>query len=144
MGSVVVTDTLMRTWSTTSTAPPDAAWRLLAEPGSWPSWAPHLRGAWGLGEPEVRLGAVGAARLAGVVPVPARIVGKRDGRSWTWRVGLGLVEMVHRVEPRAGGGSVVAIDVIAPQPLERAIGAAYGPIIEATLKRLAERAGAVA
>jgi hypothetical protein len=90
------------------------------------------------------LGAVGAARLAGVVPVPARIVGKRAGRSWTWRVGFGLVEMVHRVEPRAGGGSVVAIDVIAPGPLERAIATAYGPVIAATLKRLAERAGVVA
>lgn len=89
----------------------------------------------------MRLGAIGAARLGGVVPVPARIVGKRDGRSWTWRVGFGLVEMVHRVEPTADGGSRVAIDVIAPGPLERVIGAAYGPIIEATLRRLSERAG---
>jgi len=130
----------MRTWSATSTAAPEAAWALLSRPGSWPEWAPHLRGAWRLGAPEVRLGAVGAARLAGVVPVPARIVGKRPGRSWTWRVGLGMVEMVHRVEPVAGGGSVVAIDVIAPGPLERAIAAAYGPVIEATLERLAARA----
>ena len=130
----------MRTWSATSTAAPEAAWSLLSRPGNWPDWAPHLRGAWRLGAPEVRLGAVGAARLAGIVPVPARIVGKRPGRSWTWRVGLGMVEMVHRVEPAAGGGSLVAIDVIAPKPLERAISAAYGPIIEATLERLAARA----
>jgi len=132
----------MRTWSATSTAEPEAAWSLLSRPACWPAWAPHVRGAWGLGTPEVRLGAVGAARLGGVVPVPARIVAKRDGRSWTWRVGLGLVEMVHRVEPVADGGSLVAIDVIAPGPLERAIGAAYGPVIEATLKRLADRAAA--
>jgi len=130
----------MRTWTAESTAPPEAAWRLLARPDAWSRWAPHVRGAWGLGAPEVELGAVGAARLAGVLPVPARIVGKRPGRSWTWRVGLGLVEMVHRVEPSPGGGSVVAIDVLAPPPIERALAATYGPVIQATLERLARRA----
>ena len=99
-----------------------------------------MRGAWGLGSPEVRAGAGGAARLFGALPVPARIVAKRPGRSWTWRVGL--VEMVHRVEPRAGGGCEVAVDLIAPAPLERAVAAAYGPVIAATLRRLARRAEA--
>ena len=127
----------MRTWSSQSTAPAPATWSLLARPAAWPSWAPHLRGAWGLGTPEVRAGATGAARLLGVFPVPARIVGKRAGRSWTWRVAPGLVEMDHRVEPRAGGGSVVAIDLRAPAPLEAALAAAYGPVIQATLDRLA-------
>jgi hypothetical protein len=32
----------------------------------------------------------------------------------------------------------VAIDLIAPGPLERALAAAYGPVIAATLRRLAE------
>ena len=132
----------MRTWSAASAAPPEAAWKLLARPARWPEWAPHLGGAWGLGEPEVREGAVGAARLLGVVPVPARIVDKRPGRSWTWRVGLGTVEMVHRVEPAAGGGegSVVAIDLDAVGPLEGALALSYGPVIQATLDRLAKRA----
>ncbi len=67
--------------------------------------------------------------------MPARIVGKRAGRSWTWRVGP--VEMVHRVEPRPRGCEV-AIDVIALPPLERVFAAAYGPVITATLRRLAE------
>ena len=108
----------MRTFSVESTASPAAAWRLIARPAEWPSWAPHLRGAWGLGSPEVRLGAAGAARLFGALPVPARIVAKSPGRSWTWRVGL--VEMVHRVDPRAGGGCEVAIDLIAMESsLER-------------------------
>ena len=129
----------MRTYSATSSAPADAAWRLLARPQDWSAWAPHVRGAWGLGEPEVREGALGAARLFGAVPVPARIVAKRAGRSWTWRVGL--VEMVHRVEPRARGCEV-AVDLIAPRPLERALAAAYGPVIAATLRRLARRAEA--
>ena len=124
----------MRTFSVNCPAPPETAWRLLARPERWPEWAPHLRGAWGLGAPEVRDGALGAARLFGALPVPVRIVGKRPGRSWTWRVGP--VEMVHRVEPRSAGCEV-AIDVIAPAPLERVLAAAYGPVIAATLRRLA-------
>jgi hypothetical protein len=127
----------MRTFAVTSSAPAEAAWRLLARPDDWATWAPHVRGAWGLGEPEVREGAVGAARLLGALPVPARIVSKRPGRSWTWRVGL--VEMVHRVDPRAGGCEV-AVDLIAPPPLERALARVYGPVISATLRRLARRA----
>jgi hypothetical protein len=102
-----------------------------------------VRGAWGLGVPEVRDGAAGAARVLGVLPLPARITGKRTGRSWTWRVGLGLVEMVHRVEPRPAGGCVVAVDLIAPRPLERALALAYGPLIEVSLRRLAQAAEGV-
>ena len=139
----------MRTFSVNSAAPAEIAWRLLARPEEWPAWAPHVRGAWGLGSPEVRLGAVGAARLLGVLPVPARIVAKRPGRSWTWRVGV--VEMVHRVEPRAlsrpgaspplrSGGCEVAVDLIAPAPLECAAAAAYGPVMSAALRRLARLA----
>jgi Polyketide cyclase / dehydrase and lipid transport len=130
----------VRTWSATSTGSAAAAWELLARPARWPEWAPHLGGAWGLGSPEVRTGAVGAARLLGAVPVPARIVAKRPGRSWTWRVGLGLVEMVHRVEPRTGGGCVVAIDLTAPALMERGLAATYGPVVQGTLDRLARRA----
>src|SRR3954453_3996651 len=115
----------MRTFTARSTAPPAAAWALLARPARWPEWAPHLGGAWGLGAPEVRAGALGAARLLGALPVPARVVAKRPGRSWTWRVGL--VEMVHRVEPARGGGCDVAIDVIAPRPLGAAVAGALGP-----------------
>jgi hypothetical protein len=134
----------MRTFAVDTTADPERAWRLLARPGDWPRWSPHVRGAWSLGAPEVREGAVGAARLLGVIPVPARVVRKRAGRSWTWRVGLGLVEMVHRVEPGADGGAVVAIDVIAPRPVERAFALAYGPVIELSLRRLARQAEAAA
>ncbi len=126
----------MRTWSAESTATPEAAWPLLARPSSWPSWAPHLRGAWGLGAPEVRRGAIGAARLAGVIPVPARIVGKRPGRSWTWRVALGLVEMDHRVEPRADG-CVVAVTMQAPSVVEAALRVTYGPVVQLLVRRLA-------
>jgi len=128
----------MRTFTAATVAPPEVAWRLLARPGDWGRWSPHVRGAWGLGDPEVRRGACGAVRLLGVVPVPARVVGKRDGRSWSWRVGA--VAMTHRVEPDAGGGATVAIDLTAPGPLEPALALAYGPLIGLSLRRLAREA----
>ena len=49
--------------------------------------------------------------------------------------------MVHRVDPRADGCEV-AVDLIAPPPLERALARVYGPVIAATLRRLARRAEA--
>lgn len=88
------------------------------------------------------MGAYGAARLLGALPVPAQIVFKRPGAAWTWRVGFGLVEMAHRVEPRPEGGCEVAIDLRAPAPLERVLELGYGPVIQATLDRLARRAAA--
>src|SRR4051794_39265540 len=123
----------MRTFVARSSAPADAAWPLLARPARWREWAPHLGGTWGLGAPEVRVGALGAARLLGALPVPARIVAKRPGRSWTWRVGL--VEMVHRVEPRTRAGCDVAIDVIAPPPPQAAAAAAHRPRVPPTPPR---------
>ena len=50
--------------------------------------------------------------------------------------------MVHRVVPEPGGGSTVAIDVIAPGPLEPVLATTYGPVIGLTLRRLAARAAA--
>ena len=126
----------VRTWTQASTGPAEAAWALLSRPREWPSWAPHVRGAWGLGDGEVTAGRAGAARLLGVVPVPVRITAKTPGRSWTWRVGA-VVEMDHRVQTRDGGGCTVAIDLRAPAPLEAALAAAYGPVIALTLRRLA-------
>jgi hypothetical protein len=126
----------MRTWTADCKASPAAAWALLARPDAWPAWAPHVRGAWGLGSPEVREGAFGAARLLGVVPIPARITGKRAGSSWTWRVGP--VELVHRVVER-DAGCTVAIDLRAPALLEPVVAAGYGPVIQLMLDRLARR-----
>ena len=123
----------MRTFTADSTATPRAAWDLLAQPGAWSEWAPHVRGAWGLGSPEVRQGAVGFARLLGVIPVPAKITAK-SARSWAWRVGP--MTLVHRVEPRPGG-CTVAIDLRAPGLLENALAATYGPVIQLMLNRLA-------
>ena len=134
---VAATLSQMRTWTAESRASPDAAWALLSRPDRWSAWAPHLRGAWRLGEPEVREGAFGAARLLGVLPIPAKITGKRAGESWTWRVGP--VELAHRVTATEGG-CVVAIDLRAPGPLEAPVAAAYGPVIQHMLDRLAREA----
>ena len=125
----------MITYSENSPASPERAWALIAEPERWHEWAPHVRGAWGLGSPEVRLGAIGAVRLLGVVPVPARVVHKDAGRSWAWQVGP--VVIVHRVKRAEPKGSEVAVDIWAPGPLEPALRLAYGPIVRAVVRRLA-------
>ena len=73
----------MLRYAADSSAPPDAVWSLLSEPARWHEWAPHVRGAIGLGSSEVQAGRRGIVRLAGVVPVPARITAKRPGVSWS-------------------------------------------------------------
>ena len=127
----------MITWTEQSSAPPEQAWQLIAEPSRWHEWAPHIRGAWGLGSPEVEKGARGIVRLLGAIPVPARIVAKQPGHSWTWRVGPAL--LVHSVN-KSDNGCAVTIDLLAPAPLERALAVTYGPIIATMLKRLARTA----
>jgi len=124
----------MLRYEATSAADPATAWALLARPDRWPEWAPHVRGAWGLGTPEVRAGARGAVRLLGVVPILATVVAVLPGRSWTWRVGP--VEMVHRIEPRTGG-CVVGVDLRAPAPIEAALRRSYGPLVALLVRRLA-------
>ncbi len=127
----------MFTCEARSDAGPQEAWALLARPERWHEWAPHVRGAWGLGEPEVEEGLRGYARLFGVLPVPARITEVSAGRSWTWKVGPAL--MAHRVEPLPGG-CLVAVDIEAPGPLEAPLRAFYAPLVERLLDRLATRA----
>jgi Polyketide cyclase / dehydrase and lipid transport len=130
------------TYEARSAATPRQAWPYVAQPALWPRWAPHLRGAWGLGAPEVEPGRRGAARLLGVVPVPAQILAKEAGRSWTWRVGPAT--LVHRVEPAPGGGSVVAVDITAPAPVEAALAVSYGPLVRVLVRNLARVAAAPA
>src|SRR5918997_443107 len=98
---------------------PDAAWSLMARPARWKEWAPHIRGAWRLGDPEVQVGRRGLVRLLGAPLVPARITAKRGGQMWAWKVGP--VELTHRVEP-ADGGALVAVDIEAPATLEPVLG----------------------
>jgi hypothetical protein len=128
----------MLRYNASSDAPSNELWPLLARPERWPEWAPHLRGAWGLGWPEVKPGATGAARLFGFMPVPATIVRKRHGRSWAWKVGP--VEMDHRLVPTQRGTDV-EVTLKAPRPVELALAATYGPVMKLALRRLATRPG---
>ncbi|HWT95616.1 MAG TPA: SRPBCC family protein [Solirubrobacteraceae bacterium] len=127
----------MLTYEARTIATPDQAWPLLARPALWSSWAPHLRGAWGLGDPEVEPGSVGAVRLLGLLPIPAKILAKEPGRSWTWRVGP--VTLVHRVHEDASG-TVVAVDLRAPAPVEAALSVTYGPLVQMLVRNLARTA----
>ena len=129
----------MLRYAATTRASPAEAWSLMARPERWHEWAPHLRGAWGLGAPEVQAGARGAARLLGFVPVPATVVAKDPARAWTWRVGP--VTLVHRVEPRGDQAGVV-VELSAPAPLEALLRVSYGPVVTIlvdNLARVAER-----
>jgi hypothetical protein len=112
---------------------PARAWELISRPQEWSSWAPHVRGAWGLSDGEVRVGARGYARLLGVVPIPATITAVDPGRLWTWQVGP--VEMIHRVEPTVDG-CTVAVEISAPAPIEAALRIGYRPLVELLLGRL--------
>ncbi len=107
----------------------------MAEPERWKEWSPHVRGAWGLGHPEVEPDSLGAARILGFVPVPAQIVAKEAGRSWTWRVGPAT--LVHTVTPRRHGGATVAVSIEAPGPLEPLLAATYGPVVQLLVSNLA-------
>ncbi len=118
-----------------SAADPATAWALLSRPDRWHEWSPHVRGAWGLGEPEVRRGAVGAARLLWIVPVPAKVLAVSEGRSWTWSVGV--VEFDHRVESDGAGGCIVGTDLRAPAALEAVLKVSYGPWCGLLMKNLA-------
>jgi hypothetical protein len=125
-------------YEASTSASPGEVWPLLARPDRWHEWAWHISGAWGLGSPEVRAGAIGAVRLLGVVPAPVRLTEVDHGRSWSWAAGP--VTFHHRVDPAPGGGSVVAIDVEAPAPLLHLVGRTYGPVCDHAVRRIAERA----
>ncbi len=128
----------MLRYETQTAAPTEAVWPLLARPDRWHEWAWHVRGAWGLGSPEVRAGARGAVRLLGAVPVPVRILDVAPGRAWAWRAGPLVFR--HRVDPVASGGSVVGIDVLGPAPLLAVVRRTYGPWCRHATRVVAERA----
>lgn len=122
-----------------SSASPAAVWSLYAEPQRWKEWAPHVRSPKGLGDPEVREGAKGSIRLAGALPVAARITKVDAGRSWSWQVGP--AQLVHGVRS-SPQGSVIEIAIEAPAALELAMRAVYLPVVRlalANLARVAER-----
>ncbi len=124
----------MLAYAATSSGSAPAAWRLIAEPARWHRWAPHVRGAHGLGEPEVEAGRRGVVLLAPGGPVPARITAKQVGQWWDWRVGS--VDMRHGVVVRPGGCEV-RVELWAAASVELALRISYGPLIGLLLRNLA-------
>jgi len=127
----------MLTYQAASPGPPEIAWRLLSEPTRWHEWAPHIRGARGLGRPEVEAGRAGTVRVLGLAAIPARITAKEAHRSWTWKIGP--VSIRHRVAPRRAPheGCTVAVDLEAPAPLELMLRITYGPVVQVLVSNLA-------
>ncbi|MBA2241235.1 MAG: SRPBCC family protein [Solirubrobacterales bacterium] len=115
-------------------APREELWSLLARPDRWREWAPHVRGASGLGSPEVTEGKRGRASLIGFEIVPATVLGVVPGRSWTWRVGP--LELTHAVEP-APSGCLSVIEVHSRGLAGRLAAAAYAPAVWALNRNLA-------
>ncbi len=131
----------MKSWSQLSDAAPEDAWSLIARPDQWSRWAPHVRGAWGLGDPEVEEGRKGFARLLGFAPVPARITQVTPGTSWSWQVGpITLHHLVERFGPGGRSGSRLTIAIEAAEPIERMAAQTYGRVLPFLLRRLARQA----
>jgi hypothetical protein len=124
----------MLTYAADCAADPETAWALISRPDLWRRWAPHVRGARGLGEPEVQTGASGCAVLVGSLPIPTRVISKQARRSWTSQ--LGPIRLRHRVRP-APGGCRVAMDIEAPFPIEPLVQLAYGPLVSVLVHNLA-------
>ena len=117
-----------------SSASPERLWALVARPDQWYRWSPYVRGAEGLGSPEVREGAKGKVILAGGLKLPAEILDVTPGSSWTWRVG-GIV-VVHIVTP-APGGSQLEMPVRATGAPWKPAAMAYQPFIRLIARRIA-------
>ncbi|HEX6587006.1 MAG TPA: SRPBCC family protein [Solirubrobacterales bacterium] len=120
-------------------APPERVWALSARPQRWGEWSPHVRGAEGLGSPEVTAGARGHVVLRGGLRLPARIAEVAPGESWSWQVG-GL-HVRHSVRA-AGAGSRIEHAVEGSSAPWSLAARAYAPIvglIARNLARVAER-----
>ena len=121
-------------------APPERVWALLAQPDRWHQWSPHVRGAEGLGSPEVLAGAEGQVVLRGGLRIPARIVEVEPGESWSWHVAGLLIR--HRVAPLPGGRSRLEQSVEGSAPAWSIAATLYAPLvglIGRNLVRVAER-----
>jgi hypothetical protein len=114
-------------------------WALVARPDLWHRWSPHVRGAEGLGSPEVERGAKGDVLLRGGIRLPAEITEVIPGRSWSWRVG-GII--VHHVVTPSGQGSELAMPVEHEGRLWAPAAVAYAPLVGLIARRIARVAEA--
>lgn len=119
-------------------ATPERLWQVVARPDLWSRWSPYVRGAEGLGSPEVEQGARGKVVLRGGIRVPAEILEVSPGRSWSWQVG-GIV--VHHVVTPDPEGSQLVMNVESKSALWAPAALAYAPVVNligARLARVAE------
>jgi hypothetical protein len=116
-------------------ASPEELWALVARPGQWHRWSPYVKGAEGLGSPEVEEGAHGKVLLKGGLRLSARITEVIAGSSWTWRVG-GIV--VHHIVSPAPGGSRLEMPVEAGSKPWTPAALAYAPIVGLIARRIAQ------
>jgi uncharacterized protein YndB with AHSA1/START domain len=123
-------------------APPEKLWSLVARPDRWHEWSPHVRGAEGLGSPEVEAGSKGVVALRGGITLPAEVIEVVPGRSWSWRVGGIVVD--HVVRPAASGGSSLEMKVGSTGRAWSLAARAYAPVVGLIARhivRVAERRG---
>lgn len=116
-----------------SIAPPERVWDLIARPGRWPEWSLYVRGAEGLGDPEVEAGAKGRVILAGGIKVPAEIIAVKPGRSWSWKVGGIIVD--HQVEATSQG-SRLSMPVEAARSAWSPLALVYAPVVDLFTSRI--------
>ena len=92
----------MLTTARTMTAPPEAAWRVLADVDAWPQWGPTVRRAELTVPGSLRLGSRGKVWTPVGVALPFEITEFDDGHAWAWKV-AGVPATRHEVRPLAGG-----------------------------------------
>ncbi len=120
-------------------APAEKLWALVARPERWHEWSPYVRGAEGLGSPEVEAGAKGRVFLRGGIGLPAEVTEVDPGRSWSWKVG-GIV--VHHIVTPTANGSHLAMPVEAAGRAWTPAARLYAPVvglIASRIVRVAER-----
>lgn len=87
-------------------APPEAAWDVLVDLGSWPQWGPSVQRAeldTAAGAPAaLHLGSTGRVWTPVGIALPFVITEFEPGRYWAWVV-AGIAATTHRVDPVEGG-----------------------------------------
>jgi hypothetical protein len=90
-------------------AEPSAAWQLLTDTRTWPSWGPTIRAVTvdaPDGGPVIVSGTTGSVRTVAGLTLPFRVVEVDPAGRWTWRV-AGVPATGHRVEAHPDGCRVV-------------------------------------
>jgi uncharacterized protein YndB with AHSA1/START domain len=125
----------MRVYAVECDAPPDRVWGLISQPERWSEWSPHVKGAEGLGSPEVVEGAEGRVVLRGGFRIGVRVTEVLPGQSWTWRVGGLMVH--HAVRPIPHGRSRIEHAVEGSALPWSVAGIAYAPVVGLIARNLA-------